>query len=344
MGAQQQLGRHDVINLVASGLFGVALATILLLTIGAYSRLSADTDARLEQLGVTVNEKFTQEINGASGQLMKMVDGVSRDECARERISEPTPDDQRDPCQRLADDWSDTNYWSRKSETNGAQTGTSYSTYPDFIAFAMVNASGRQALKVVSRSTTPRTLVDVNGRAYYEHTRAHEQLWSLPPDPDSGGPAGSSLCPPDGCYYLEYVLSWSTGKPQVVLSMPTPIDRLPVATLAIPMHALLSPVLPPGFEFAVIDSAGLVQFHSDPQRNGVENLLLETDQNPRLRSLVAARSAGTFNTMYWGSPYRGYVRPSRIPGWSIVVLHDKQAARALVLEWFIVAMLLSGLY
>ena len=57
------------------------------------------------------------------------------------------------------------------------------------IAFAMVNASGRQALKVVSRSTTPRTLVDVNGRAYYEHTRAHEQIWSLPPDPDSGGPA-----------------------------------------------------------------------------------------------------------------------------------------------------------
>ena len=126
--------------------------------------------------------------------------------------------------------------------------------------------------------------------------------------------------------------------------MPTAIDRLPVATLSIPMHALLAPVLPPGFEFAVVDSAGIVQFHSDPQRNGQENLLLETDQNSRLRSLLAARSAGTFNTMYWGYPYRGYVRPTRIPGWSIVVFHAKQTSRALVLEWFIVAMLLAALY
>ena len=126
--------------------------------------------------------------------------------------------------------------------------------------------------------------------------------------------------------------------------MPTAIDRLPVATLSIPMHALLAPVLPPGFEFAVVDSAGIVQFHSDPQRNGQENLLLETDQNSRLRSLLAARSAGMFNTMYWGYPYRGYVRPTRIPGWSIVVFHAKQTGRALVLEWFTVAMLLAALY
>ena len=62
MGVQQRLGRHDVINLLASGLFGVALATILLLTIGAYSRLSADVDAHLQHLALAVNEKFTGEI------------------------------------------------------------------------------------------------------------------------------------------------------------------------------------------------------------------------------------------------------------------------------------------
>ena len=205
----------------------------------------------------------------------------------------------------------------------------------------MVDKSGLQAVKAAF-STATRTIVDVNARAYYQRALTHEQLWPLPPPNQAGSRRPNRLCP-DGCY-LEYISSWNTGRPQVVISMPTAIDRLPVATLSIPMHALLAPVLPPGFEFAVVDSAGIVQFHSDPQRNGQENLLLETDQNSRLRSLLAARSAGTFNTMYWGYPYRGYVRPTRIPGWSIVVFHAKQSGRALVLEWFTVAMLLAALY
>ena len=58
-----------------------------------------------------------------------------------------------------------------------------------------------------------------------------------------------------------------TNQPQVMIATPTAIERLPVATLAIQMQPLLAPVLPPAFEFAVIDPSGLVQFHSDPQRN-----------------------------------------------------------------------------
>ena len=331
MGAQQRLGRHDVINLLASGLLGVALATILLLTIGAYSRLSADVDGHLQQLAFTVNEKFSDEIDGAARQLKTMVDKVRTDECSRMNGSQPGagryPDD---PCQKLADPWSES-----KDRTK-VDFG-----YRDFITFAMVDDSGLQAVKAAVSSAT-RTIVDVNARAYYRHARTHEELWSLPPRPGQADQPAEPLCP-DGCY-LEFISSWNTGRPQVVVSMPTAIRRLPVATLSIPMHALLAPVLPPGFEFAVVDSGGVVKFHSDPQRNGQENLLLETDQNPRLRSLLAARGAGRFNTLYWGYPYRGYLRPTRIPDWSIVVLHAKQTTRALVLEWFIVAMLLAGLY
>lgn len=327
LGAQQRLSRHDVINLLGSGLFGVALATILLLTVSAYSRLSADVDTHLQLLATTVDSKFTQEIEGAAHQLKAMVDEVAHDDCSQDQP--PAASGRRDPCQRLADVWS-------KPDRTKFDFG-----YRDFINFALVDEFGQQAVKAAFSAAT-RTMVDVSPRAYYQHARTHEQLWSLPPRLEKNGESAAPLCAA-GCY-LEYVWSWNTGRPQVSVSMPTGIDRLPVGVLATPMHALLSPVLPPGFEFAVIDSAGLVQFHSDPQRNGVENLLLETDQNPRLRSLIAARSAGTFNTMYWGSPYRAYVRPTRIPGWSIVILHDKQATRALVLEWFIVAMLLAGLY
>ena len=330
MGVQQPLKRHDVINLLGSGLFGVAFATILLLTIGAYSRLSADVDEHLQQLASSVNENFTREIEGAVRQLKTMVKTLRADPCSAQTERQMIAGRQVDACQRLADLWSDA------KQRDAFDFG-----YRDFITFAMIEESGVQAVKAAFSEAT-KTIVDVTARAYYQHTRTHEQLWQLPPRPDQQDPAVDPLCP-DGCY-LEYLSSWNTGRPQVVVSMPTNIDRLPVATLSIPMHGLLAPVLPPGLEFAVIDPTGLVQFHSDPQRNALENLLLETDQNPRLRSLVSAHSAGAFNTMYWGYPYRGYVRPARIPGWSIVVLNSKQTTRALVLEWFVIAMLLAAVY
>ena len=326
MGAQQRLGRHDVINLLASGMFGVALATTLLLTVNAYSRLGADMDAHLQHLATAVHDKFTLDLEGATQQLQRMVTKVDESECENKPGSQPGSGQvPNDPCQAVARPWGE----------NGVDLG-----YKDFITFAMVDKSGLQAVKAASTEAT-RTIVDVSQRVYFQQAQAGDQLWRLPPQAKNGK-AGEAPCP-NGCY-LEYISSWNTGQPQVVIAMPTTITRLPVATLSIPMHSLLAPVLPPGFEFAVVDSQGIVQFHSDPQRNGRENLLLETDQNARLRSLLAARSAGSFNTMYWGYPYRAYVRPTRISGWSVVLLHSKQTKRALVLEWFTVAMLFAGLY
>ena len=326
MGMQQRLRRHDVVNLLASGLFGVSLATILLLTIGTYARLSADVDAHLKHIAAKVNDKFTGEIERAASRLQNMVDTVVASNCSALPGSQPGAGKlPTDPCHKAAQPL--------------ARPERVDSRDQDFITFAMIDRSGLQAVKVAFSDAT-KTIVDVNARTYFQRAMAREQLWTLPPnqsDTDAERPC------PGGCY-LEYISAWNTGRQQVVISTPTPISRLPVATLSIPMQTLLAPVLPAGFEFAVIDAAGLVQFHSDPQRNGQENLLLETDQNSRLRSLSSAQSSGAFNTTYWGYPYRGYVRPARIPGWSVVVVHAKQTSRALVLEWFIVAMLLAGLY
>ena len=110
------------------------------------------------------------------------------------------------------------------------------------------------------------------------------------------------------------------------------------------MRSVIHPVLPPGFEFAIVDQDGKVQFHSDTQRNVHENLLLETDRNARLQSLLMARGEGSLNTSYWGRPYRAYVKPTVIPGWSIVTLHDKQHTRPLVLEWTAAALSIQAVY
>ena len=62
-----------------------------------------------------------------------------------------------------------------------------------------------------------------------------------------------------------------------------------VASLTIPLRALIDPVIVPGFGFAVIDRDGEVLFHSDPRHSLVENFFDESDRSRRLRALVAAK-------------------------------------------------------
>ena len=68
IGPQQRVTRTDVLLLAASSVFGLALATILLLTTSAYARLSADVDAQLKQLAEHLNTNLTREIDDAYSQ------------------------------------------------------------------------------------------------------------------------------------------------------------------------------------------------------------------------------------------------------------------------------------
>ena len=105
------------------------------------------------------------------------------------------------------------------------------------------------------------------------------------------------------------------------------------------MRSLIRPVLPPGFEFAVIDHTGKVLFHSDRQRNVSENFFEETDDNRRLRAQIAAHSAEPVSIRYWGAAYRAYVKPMELPDTYVVAMAQKQRAWAINREWLVVALI-----
>jgi hypothetical protein len=268
-------------------------------------------------LAERLNTSLSNEVGRAASQLDSMTTAISTEPCiAAEQDNEALSEE---PCKDVVERWSN-----RKTLPPDLSVH-----YPDFSAFTLVDTSGFQRIKAAS-SEAARRLVDVSDRAYFSKARDREGLWQLKECPNS-------------CT-LEQLWSWTTGKFQVVMSTPTKLKHVPVAALSTSMKSLLEPVLPPGFEFAVIDQDGLVQFHSDKQRILSENLLLETDQDARLQSLASTHRAGTLNTSYWGRPYRAFVRPTTVPGWSIVTLHAKQPSRALVLEWSTVALLMQAVY
>ncbi len=310
VGPQQRVTQIDAALLAAAGVSGVAVTTILLLTTAAYARLSADVDDQLAVLASTLNARFDDEVANAYQQTDAMTEHLVRAGCL-----DPPSTTEKALCVS-------------QGKTMGADFARPGQPYPGFSTFALIDADGMQRVKVAHNAATSR-YIDVKERGYFQAAATGSRgAWPL------------RQCP-KGCV-LESHWSWTTGEPQVVLSMPTGIAGLPVAALSIPMKSLLAPVLPNGFAFAIIDETGLVQFHSDRQRNVHEDLLVETDRNPRLRSVVNSHRAGVLNTSYWGRPHRAYVVPAAaVPGWSVVALYDKQLTRAVVLEWTAVSLLLQ---
>ena len=322
MGAQQRITRRDVIGLGTSSLFGLALATILLLSIAAYARLTADVNAQLSTLANDLHRELETEIRRAANQMRVMIDELRSESCVSGKavIDARTRNGKyADPC------WAITEPWSNKKNLPAVTDG-----YDLFKGFSLIDNDGFQRVKAAGVVSSQRQVLVVE-RDYFQQAKGQSGLWRV-----------EGTCH-DGCF-LESNWSWTTGQPQVVLARATGIPALPVATLAIPMRSVIDPVLPPGFEFAIVDQEGKVQFHSDTQRNVHENFLLETDRNPRLQSLIFAHGEGALSTSYWGRPYRAYVRPAVVPGWSIITLHDKQHTRPLVLEWTTAALSMQALY
>lgn len=321
MGAQQRITRRDVVSLGASSLFGLSLATVLLLTVAAYARLSADVVGQLQGLAREIHRQLEGEVQRAANQSRAMTDALRGESCVSEAAvaqARTRRGQTANPCYAITDAWS-------RNPTLPAVTNG----YPEYTGFSLADSDGFQRVKAAPTQANQRQVLVVE-RDYFQQSVTGLGLWR------------AGACP-DGCF-LESHWSWISGKPQVVLARATGIEALPVATLAIPMRSVIEPVLPPGFEFAIVDQDGKVQFHSDTQRNVHENLLLETDRNARLQSLLMSRGEGALNTSYWGRPYRAYVKPTVIPGWSIVTLHDKQQTRPLVLEWTAAALSMLAIY
>ena len=120
--------------------------------------------------------------------------------------------------------------------------------------------------------------------------------------------------------------------------------RRTLAAISIPMRSLIRPLLPPGFEFAVIDHTGKVLFHSDQHRNTNENFFQETDHNRRLRAQVAAHKSEPVNIRYWGAVYRAYLKPMALPDAYVVAMAEKHRGWTINREWLVVALIFLAGY
>ena len=82
-------------------------------------------------------------------------------------------------------------------------------------------------------------------------------------------------------------------------------------------------VLPPYFQYAVVDEEGYTIFHSDEDRNSVANFLNDTGNDPGVRAAMAYEVGATLDAQYDGMPIRAHLR--KLPGkenWTLVVFRS----------------------
>jgi hypothetical protein len=340
LGERQRVRMADLLMVALCSVLGVCLLTLILLDFDHHRGLESQADSQLQGFASRMAYNLEQEIRRAYAQL----------EVLEQAAAERGTRDQDLP---------------GLLQAKGLQG--SFDCYPFLDSFALIDGNGQQQLKwSVDDVTFP--LISVDGRDYFKRTvREDEDPWFLPPwNPSTGEDRRCAKAAPDhhgeryGPFMIESVVSLVSGVRQAVLAKPASEalkarfgaagsaragleDRF-VSTLTMPMLSVIGPVVPPAFEFAVIDKDGNVQFHSDGARNLAENLFAETDQDRHLRSAVFARHRATLDVRYWGNDYKASVVPVRGPQWTIVGLRAKDPIEAANLQTVLTSMVFILLY
>lgn len=321
--------------IVASGVCGIMLADT-----AYYWNFRHELDEQLKSIADLLEGNLGEELRLARAELERQSEGFLG--CAASDVVRAVngrkgdSNDLKDPWEEAVrkgmldeEKFERTSLW--ESEGSCASSDPEEDLYYEsFLMVYWISPSGMQMAKWTPREQNT-TRVSVAKRAYFSEIQAGRG-WKA--DESREGvdqcPVVDALCggAPSGGYYLEAIQSLTTGEHQAALSMPfrwpeCDEDCLGAAAMIIRPIALDRPVLPPGVEFAVIDAEGHTLFHSRAERGLGEDFFEETQDNPLLRSKVAAKAPGVVDGSYLGRRSRLFVRPVTGSPLSLVVSLDK---------------------
>ena len=123
-------------------------------------------------------------------------------------------------------------------------------------------------------------------------------------------------------FFLDQVVSWTSGGFTSVLSMPYSESSDTVSAISFKVAALTNTILPAGYQFALIDQNGDVLYHSQSSRNLNENFLDKFSANKELQSCLNSHSEANFLTDYLSRKYNVKVKPLTELPYFIVILSD----------------------
>lgn len=123
-------------------------------------------------------------------------------------------------------------------------------------------------------------------------------------------------------FFLDQVVSWTSGTFTSVLSAPADNGKKEIAAISFVMKSVQDIVLPTGYLFAIIDNNGKVLYHSLKSRNLNENIKSEFSDSTKVVSCIDARSEGEFTTSYYSKSYAVRISPMKDLPYFIIIFSD----------------------
>lgn len=128
-------------------------------------------------------------------------------------------------------------------------------------------------------------------------------------EPESPDTTQSDIFQVADSFYLQSIVSWTTGEKIAVVSFPVRNiskeerwNRIGVVANSCHLPSLIDAVQAEHRGFCVVDETGLIHFHSDLRRNLQENLFEEI-QKPELADLISGDTAKFVTEAYHGKDY-----------------------------------------
>lgn len=304
MSPKERLRHKHVVTLVLSTFFATVLLTLTALNLSYNARESKASETVLRSLAKIIKDNVATELSGALGAL----DTVSKREYLLDQAG--------------TDSWQerflekillDKILLKNGQNAFNLTEKSSILAYPYFRYMFWLDEKGDQHFKISVSQSTPQA--NQFKQTYFQDVLRDNLSVSR-----------------DRKYRfrLQPATSPNTGEFLVVLAKPfaspeKELTSLKASVLVSKFESLVDPVIPSGYGFAVVNSVGRVQFHSNSSRNLIEDFAGECRPNTALLALLSNASEGWINTNYMGRRRSLYVTPLEdlgLPSLSLIVFRD----------------------
>ncbi|HEV2961570.1 MAG TPA: hypothetical protein VG649_07080, partial [Candidatus Angelobacter sp.] len=332
MSATERFTPKDGWLLIIAIFLAATSVTLILLNASYLAQAKRGTDRHLQALADNIKENFEDEMKASLRQLQKL-SNEALPVGPKETILTP-------------------NYLMSEKRVSEL-----LADYPFFEIAAWMNNEGQQVAKFdVRRGPTP--AINLKGQDFFEKVRSSGNDESeTPSQPGGVSASGANETQNSGDLlqhaYFQPLFSPSTDEFIAVLSdhVSTKLQKehanVAVQALTSRPMSLVDPVVPPGYGFAIIDSACKVLFHSDSIRDGKENFCEESKTTAELRPWLFSGADNFLDVSYAGHSEHAFLTAIKFPGNSsafLIVFQEPDRQVTLNLAIILVCSILLAAY
>ncbi|MCK7559976.1 hypothetical protein MKQ70_35635 [Chitinophaga sedimenti] len=147
--------------------------------------------------------------------------------------------------------------------------------------------------------------VNLNDRQYYRYFRLRE--------PSSE----------EADFWVETVNSWALGDFRLNMAIRSRRPDMVTAVMSSRMYSVTNVIMPPGYQFCLINAEGDVILHSQEARSLKENILEESGNSRELREAISSRqNAKIRNIQCYGANHTLFIHALSGLPYYLVILHD----------------------